>query len=118
QANVDVVVLAVGRAPVAHRRAGDEGAQGAGQRVDVEAGVGGGVALHIDRHRRLVRLQRAVEVDEAGDVAQPLDDRVRQARQLGEVGALDRKLQALAATQIGDADVGDGDAGNVRQPLA
>ena len=49
QAHVDVVVLAVGRAPVADRRGRPQRAQRPAICADAEAEVGGGVALQLDR---------------------------------------------------------------------
>ena len=81
-AHVDVVVLAVRRAPVADRRAGDERAQAAREHVDVQADVGGRVALHVDRDRWLVGLQGRVEIDQPGDRLQLRHDHARQPLEL------------------------------------
>ena len=68
--------------------------------------------------RRLVGLQGRVEVDQAGNLLQLRGDLLRQPLELAEIGALDRELQALAAAEVGQADVGDRDPRNPRQALA
>ena len=112
QAHVDVVVLAVGRAPVADRWPATSVRSAPASMLTLRPTSRRGVALDLDRDRRLVGLERRVEVDQAGDRREPRGDRLRQPLELGQVGALDRELQALAAAQVGLADVGDGDAGD------
>ena len=88
QAHVDVVGLVVGRAPVAHGLAGDQGAQAVGHLRDRQAQVGRRVAAHIDGNHRLVGLDARIEVHQARNGADFFIHCARQPCQLLQVGAL------------------------------
>ena len=115
QAHVHVVGLVVRRAPVAHGLAGHQRAQGRGDLRHGQAQVGGGVAPHVDVDHRLVGLDAGVQVDQAGDGRGCFSvTSLRQALQLLQVGALQRKLHLLvAADGVEQADVRHGDAGHL-----
>jgi hypothetical protein len=119
QAHHHVVGLVVGRAPVAHRGAGQQGAQRGGDLRRGQAQLGGGLALDDDVQRGLVGLAAGVQVDQAGDGAQALHQRRGQALQLGLVGPLQRELDLLLpAHRLQQAGLGDGDARHLAQALA
>jgi len=118
QPHVDVVGLVVGCAPVAHGLPGHQGAQRGGDLRHRQAHVGRRFALDIDLDRGFVGLQAGVQIHHAGDAADLVHDQAAQAFQLTQVGALQGKLHLLvAAHRVEQANVGDGDAGHLLEPV-
>jgi len=88
QPHVHVVSLVIRRAPVAHRLAGNEGAQGAGYLADAQAQIGGGIAPHRHGQRRLVGFHAGVQIDQARNRTDFVQYQFRQALEFGQILAL------------------------------